>query len=180
MRARDSLKCRERLAVEKFIRENKRTDVALEFSPDDVIKSSTYRLNRRGVAKALQNMAYVKAGVKKTGPSTYMVTVNTHVGWAPDAAAAMGHAVTSKIRPKNGRSIVRRKGPKRAAASAASLADRGTTSRQKARELTDVDRAIMVAAVELLRSGEEAGRLALRAIGECCEILQRRLAAWQE
>ena len=170
MRARDSLKCRERLAVEKFIRENKRTDVALEFSPDDVMKSSSYRLNRRGVAKALQNMAYVKAGVKKTGPSTYVANVDSHVGWAPDAAAAMGHAVTSKIRPKNGRSIVRRKGPKRAAASAASLADRGTTSRQKARELTDADLDIMVAAVALLKAGEESTR----------QVLRTRFAAWQE
>ena len=170
MRARDSLKCRERLAVEKFIREKKRTGGHLEFSPDDVMKSSSYRLNRRGVAKALQNMAYVKAGVKKTGPSTYVANVDSHVGWAPDAAAAMGHAVTSKIRPKNGRSIVRRKGPKRAAASAASLADRGTTSRQKARELTDADLDIMVAAVALLKAGEESTR----------QVLRTRFAAWQE
>lgn len=169
MRTRDALKCRERLAVEKFIREKKRTGVDLEFSPDDVIKSSSYRLNRRGVAKALQNMAYVKAGVKKTGPSTYVANVDTHVGWAPNAAAAMSHAATSKIRPKNGRSIVRRKGPKRAAASAASVVS-SEPLRKKARELTDADFDIMVAAVGLLIGVEESTR----------QVLQKRFAAWQE
>ena len=169
MRARDSLKCRERLAVEKFIREKKRTGVDLEFSPDDVIKSSPYRLNRRGVAKALQNMAYVKAGVKKTGPSTYVANVDTHVGWAPDAAAVIGRAATSTIRPKNGRSIVRRKGPKRAAASRAAVVS-SEPPQKKARELTDADLDIMVAAVGLLKAGEESTR----------QVLRKRFAAWQE
>lgn len=163
MRARDALKCRERLAVESHIRANKKTGLPLEFSVEDIMKSSTYRLNRRGVAKALQNMAYQKAGIKKAGPSTYIAYTDSHVSWADDAGTVMPHAATSTVKLK-GKRVVRRK-PKRMAARAASVAERKPKS-DKVPAWTK-ERHIVMAAAHLLAAGEN----------ECAE---RLITSWSK
>lgn len=104
MRARDSLKCRERLAIENFIRTNKVKGVALHFTEDDIVESSTYPLKRAGLRKTLYNMAYTRAGVKRGAtPKTYLVDVDNHVAWAEDADSAMSHAHTSTFKRRAGK-----------------------------------------------------------------------------
>lgn len=126
MRTRDALKCRERLAIENYIRKNKKAGANLEFDGEDVIAfSAAYRLNRRGVSKSLQNMTYQNAGIRKAGPGTYVAYADNHTSWANDAEAALATASTSTIKLKGSRRGTRRK-PRRIAAQAASLAKKNT------------------------------------------------------
>lgn len=102
MTTRRPTKCRERLAVEGYIRANKQRGVPLEFGVGDVIRASDLRLNRRGVVKAVQNMVYVKAGLhRKVGETgVYVVTADEHPGWTPNLEHVLPSAATSTIKFK--------------------------------------------------------------------------------
>lgn len=102
MKPRRPTKCRERLAVEGYIRANKKRGVPLSFGVGDVIANSDLRLNRRGVVKAVQNMVYVKAGLeRKAGePGVYVATVDDHPGWTSNLEHVLPSAATSTIKFK--------------------------------------------------------------------------------
>jgi len=99
----DTIKCRERLMVEEFILTTKKKGETLYFSAEDVCR---YSMNRgRGrpplpvdvshVGKALQNMRYAKAGVRRGRPiapgarAQYAVSVNTHRCWSKNPTALL-------------------------------------------------------------------------------------------
>lgn len=96
----DNLKCRERLAVEVYVKTRKQPGVPLTFTANDVKNATAQRLNNAGIIKALQNMAYTNAGVA-TVPhkrGVYIATAANHPTWSDDALAALVRAGTSKIK----------------------------------------------------------------------------------
>ena len=97
----DGLKCRERLAVEAYIQQNKKPREPLTFSAKDVVANSGYRLNANGVLKAIHNMVYFKAGVQKTtARGVYLVRVDSHPAWSKDTAGALARAQTSRFQKR--------------------------------------------------------------------------------
>lgn len=97
-----SMKKRERLAIEAYVRHKKIAGRPLSFTADDVIAhhGGKMKLPKRSVAKALQNMIYAKAGVLRgDGPGVCVVSSDTAPWLAtPVSEHEIVGAATSNVR----------------------------------------------------------------------------------
>ena len=163
MKTVPSMKKRERLAIESFVRDTKVKGQKLTFSVDDVIvHHPTMKLHRKAVAKALGNMIYAKAGIMRSpaGPGICVVASDT-LPWMKDVVGAdqIVAAATSNVRRR------RRKG--RAGAAPKYRATESTTSavntkRQLVADVTATVQAALAAKAEDLFSAIDAVLAAIR------------------
>lgn len=153
----DNLKCRERLAVEVYVKTRKQPGVPLTFTANDVKNATTQRLNTAGIVKALQNMAYSNAGIGAVPHErgVYTATAANHPTWSDDALAALTRAGTSKIKKHFAERVPRRRVAARAQTiglPAQTYVPRTVQNAQLAEELATAKQTIatLVAAIDAL------------------------------